>query len=318
MGDRYRLQFQVYQRPFRQPLHTSHGVWRVREGIIISIADSLGNIGKGEIAPLTWFGSETLSEAVAFCRSLSTSVSQKDITSIPDTLPACQFAFESAWTSLQAIVRPDEDDRSWNYSYLLPAGTKALTAWQEISSNVDLTDSKSISTFKWKIGVEPITEEIAIFRQLIQVLPANAQLRLDANGGLNLAQARQWLATTAKLDRVEFIEQPLPPSQLNLMFALQQDYPTPIALDESVANFKDLERCYRQGWQGIFVVKPAILGFPSRLCQFCRQNRLDLVFSSVFETEIGRQAVLRLARELTDKKYIIQNRPLGFGVDFWF
>jgi o-succinylbenzoate synthase len=310
MSDRYQLNFFPYQRPFRQPLHTNHGIWRVREGIIIEAIDSAGNIGKGEIAPLPWFGSETLEEALVFCQQLSPEISLEDINSIPHTLPACQFAFESAWTNLNEPSNNEEEPS--NYSYLLPAGERALTKWQEIVANFE-----SVLTFKWKIAVEPISQEIAIFQKLIQELPINVKLRLDANGGLDLAQARQWLEITAThIDRVEFIEQPLPSSQFDLMCALQNEYPTPLALDESVANMGDLVKCYRQGWQGVFVVKPAILGYPSLLRQIARENTLDLVFSSVFETEIGRQAVLRLARELIDRQYLVRERALGFGVDF--
>jgi O-succinylbenzoate synthase len=310
MIDRYQLKFSPYQRPFRQPVRTSHGIWRVREGIIIELSDSKGNIGEGEIAPLPWFGSETLEEALVYCQQLSPEISLEDIKSIPDNLPACQFAFESGWTNLNEPLNNEEESR--NYSYLLPAGERALTKWREIVANSD-----SVLTFKWKIAVEPINQEIAIFQKLIQELPINVKLRLDANGGLNLAQARQWLNSTANhLDQVEFIEQPLPSSQFDLMCALQNAYPTPLALDESVANISDLVKCYRQGWQGVFVVKPAISGYPSLLKQIARENTLDLVFSSVFETEVGRQAVLRLARELIDRQYLIRERALGFGVDF--
>ncbi|MGL6341592.1 MAG: o-succinylbenzoate synthase, partial [Waterburya sp.] len=35
MEDRFKFKFELYQRRFKQPLRTSHGVWQVREGIII-------------------------------------------------------------------------------------------------------------------------------------------------------------------------------------------------------------------------------------------------------------------------------------------
>jgi len=37
-------------------------------------------------------------------------------------------------------------------------------------------------TFKWKIGVAAIQDELKIFHKLLQALPMLAQLRLDANG----------------------------------------------------------------------------------------------------------------------------------------
>ena len=301
----YRLEFSPYQRLFKRPLHTSHGIWKVRKGIIITITDAGNQIGKGEIAPLSWFGSETLEEASEFCRQLGNSVTESDIVSISDRLPACQFAFESALTSLKNYHREQTEYSSLNYAYLLPAGEAALNTWENLSTH-------SEATFKWKIGVHSLPEEIEIGQKLLQCLPPQAKLRLDGNGGLTLQQAKQWLELAAENQKIEFIEQPLPPHQFDQMLALSQDYPTLLALDESVANISQLEECFMKGWKGIFVIKAAIAGKPSRLRNFCQQQHLDLVFSSVFETEIGRQAALDLAVELGNP-----HRAIGFGVNSW-
>lgn len=50
------------------------------------------------------------------------------------------------------------------------------------------------------------------------------------------------------------------------------------------------------------------MGFPLRLQEFCQDKSLDVVFSSVFETEVGRNAVLKMARKLNHP------RAVGFGV----
>ncbi len=111
---------------------------------------------------------------------------------------------------------------------------------------------------------------------------------------------------------VEFLEQPLPPQEFTTMLELSKKYQTAIALDESVATLTKLETCYHQGWRGIYVVKPAIAGSPQKLRQLCQEYQLDIVFSSVLETEIGRQGILKLAKELN------LTRPLGFSVNQWF
>ena len=169
-------------------------------------------------------------------------------------------------------------------------------------------------TFKWKIGLAPIQQELAIFNQLIKNLPSTAKLRLDANGGLNPQQARAWLQAADNTGgMVEYIEQPLTVREFGKMLALSSDYATPLALDESVANLKQLEDCYHQGWRGIFVIKAAIAGSPQRLRKFCQQYQIDAVFSSVLATKIARKAALRLAAELSSP-----HRAVGFGVDHWF
>ncbi len=306
----YSFDFRLYSRPFRQPLITSHGVWKKREGIIIHLTDKVGRMGWGEIAPLSWFGSETLQEALGFCQGLNGKITLDKIKAIPNSLPGCQFGFESALegVNLSQLYPPKEikKNKRIKYSYLLPAGKNVLEAWKD-------GYNQEIKTFKWKIGVSDIKEEMTIFKTLINILPKEVTLRLDANGGLSLSEAQKWLEIADKSEIIEFIEQPLSPLEFDSMVKLSQDYITLLALDESVSNLIQLEQCYQQGWLEIFVVKPAIAGFPSRLRQLCKMYSLDLVFSSVFETAITQQYIINLAEEL-----IPQGRPMGFGVNDWF
>ena len=376
----YRLSFRIYRRSFKQPLQTHHGRWSIREGILLRLMDANGQVGFGEIAPLPWFGSETLAQALTFCQQLPDEITPETIFSIPTEanahcpLPACRFGFESALkfitdraTGCNSKLKTQnisfgDASRFWNaegytklkisYSGLLPAGEAALTAWESLWL-------RGYRTFKWKIGVAPLLQELMLFDRLAQTIEAKAaetgsavSLRLDANGGLTVAEAEQWLQRCDRIQQssifrrtseagieqsaalsspgsfpgsfpgslqVEFLEQPLPVDRFGAMLALARHYATPLALDESVATVAQLERCYQEGWQGIFAIKPAIAGSPARLRQFCRNNPIDLVFSSVFETAIGRQAVLDLALEtlsLSEKPQAL--RAVGFGIHHWF
>jgi O-succinylbenzoate synthase len=338
----YRFEFHPYRRPFKHPLTTHHGVWDVREGIILRLKHETGRVGWGEIAPIPWFGSETIEQALDFCRQLPPILTTETIFSIPPELPACQFGFESAWEWREgeniSDVKMDVGTRGRGdaqkdfhgfavndssrvsnlnskiqnlkpkitYSHLLPAGEAVLQSWQT-------PWTQGSRTFKWKIGVVAIEEELRIFNQLIESLPPSAQLRLDANGGLTQQQAHHWLKAADEVGMVEFLEQPLPPEQFDVMLEMSHQYLTPLALDESVATLDQLEDCYQRGWWGIFVIKAAIAGSPRRLRHFCQNHKIDAVFSSVFESAIARKAVLQLAAELTSP-----SRAVGFGVHHWF
>jgi O-succinylbenzoate synthase len=333
----YRFDFRPYKRQFARPLVTNHGSWDIRAGIILRLQDGMGRVGWGEIAPISWFGSETLEQAVDFCRQFSQEITVEEISSIPDTLTACQFGFESALGRREGGKegrrdgvmegRRDGNQKCWGigdflkvnaplfslpHCGLLPTGEAALTAGENLWN-------QGYRTVKWKIGVDAIARELTIFHKLIQNLPVSATLRLDANGGLSYEQAKLWLENCDEINncesspKIEFIEQPLPVGELQSMLTLSRDYQTAIALDESVATLNQLIGCYQQGWRGIFVIKPGIAGFPSRLRQFCQQHQIDAVFSSVMETAIGRQAALQLAQELT-----LKPRAVGFGINHWF
>lgn len=305
----YKFDFYPYQRRFRQPLKTSHGIWKTRAGINFSLTNEMDKIGWGEIAPLPWFGSESLEQALTLCQQFGARVTDEDITQIPQELSACQFGFGSALEDLSSRV--ENKDKNLSYSYLLPTGEAGLEACQQILQRENL--GRSPTTFKWKIGVSSIEEEVKIFTRLIKILPIGGKLRLDANGGLNLPEAKKWLELADRVGTIEFIEQPLSPECFDLMLNLSADYATAIALDESVATVRQLEDCYYQGWKGIYVIKPAIAGFPQHLRRFCREHSIDAVFSSVFETKVGRKAVLNLAAELSNR-----DRAVGFGVNDWF
>lgn len=163
-------------------------------------------------------------------------------------------------------------------------------------------------------------DERAIFDALLDRLPPKTTLRLDANGGLNYDQACRWLEICDRVNRssrndhtpIEFLEQPLPPAQDRDLSRLSEAFATPIALDESIANLTQLHTAQTHGWHGLYVIKPAIIGSPRRLRSLCTQYQLDTVFSSVFETAIGRDAGLRLAHELQTR-----DRAVGYGLDDW-
>jgi len=315
MTNGYRFEFRPYQRRFVRTLTTNHGTWDIREGIILRLTDESGRVGWGEIAPISWFGSETLEQALDFCRQLPREITDGIIFSIPDELPACQFGFESACGSefFSMPNAPCPMPHAQSFSALLPAGEAALNQWETLWQ-------QGYHTFKWKIGVYAIADELEIFESLIHTLADFSKLRLDANGGLTYEEANLWLRTcdnfkaNAELAvEIEFIEQPLPVEQFQQMLELSLSYQTAIALDESVATLKQLAACHQQGWRGIFVIKPGIIGSPSRLRKFCYQHKIDTVFSSVFETAIGRLAALQLAAELSQN-----NRAVGFGIDHFF
>ena len=331
------LAIRSYHRPFRTPLQTHHGVWAQREGIILRLEDDNGQVGFGEIAPIPWFGTETLEIAADFCTHWLDAFLPEQMAAIPDTLPACQFGFATAIYALhrsqhEQPVASGREDRVVAGSHhqlgvlgdasvllppdqicgLLPAGAKALEVW------VDLWQ-KGHRTFKWKIGMAPILEELSVFRRLVEALPTEARLRLDANGGLTSVTAECWLAACdATCGKVEFLEQPLPPALiLDWILVRAGAFRTAIALDESVATLGQLQQvCQRLQAQGVYVVKPAIAGFPERLKVLCTRHHLDVVYSSALETPVGRNAVLALIPSLDNTGR--PQRALGFGVKHWF
>ncbi len=291
--------------PYRYPLNlqTAHGLWTHREGLRLSLRLDDGREGYGEIAPIPWFGTETLEVAIAICGQLPRRLTWDTIHCVPNTCPATQFGLEAAW--LAALGLPDLP-LTLRYSQLLPAGAAALTAMP----NASLNGSPNPATFKWKIGVYPWSDEQVWLAELLHQLPDSARLRLDANASLSrdtLLTLLDWLDQSGQAHTIEFIEQPLAdPAQ---MLAIAQAAPVAIAIDESISTLASLERW--RDWPGPLVIKPAITGFPSHLRQRLQTCHQPIILSSALETRRGQRLVLALTHDLSE-------RALGFAPQGWF
>ena len=293
------FQYRVFHAAFRRPLVTAHGSWEAREGILLRLAFPTGPVAYGEIAPLPAWGSETLDDALAFCASLPPTLDESAVHAIPDRLPCCRFAFETAWDTLHHPAAP-LPVRRLPVAALLPAGPGAIAAAAHAAA-------RGFATMKWKVGVGDPAAERAILAELLAHLPAGAQLRLDANGAWDLPTARDWLAACEGRP-IEYVEQPFPVGLEHPLLQLANEFSTPIALDESVARPDDLRRWLDFGWGGIYVVKPALAGSPRRLLRLFESYEAEAVFSSAFETAIGARAALTVAARAAPS-----GRAVGFG-----
>ena len=293
----YRFSYRSYRLPLRVPLRTAHGLWTEREGILVRLEDEAGRVGFGEIAPVPWFGTETLAEAEEVCRALGARVSDQVLDAVGERFGCVRFALAAA---RERSLGPVPPSTRLAVAALLPAGRAGLVALP------DKLEAGFLA-FKWKVGVEAPEEELGVLDDLLGMMPAYTRLRLDANGAWERRHAERWLARCA--DRpVEFVEQPVAPGDEDTLLGLARDFPVTLALDESVGRLTEAKRWQSLGWPGVFVIKPAICGPLVEIGQWIGETKADVVFSSSIETASARTDILRfvLAGELT-------KRALGFG-----
>ncbi len=309
----YRFGHKPYRLPLRAPLRTAHGTWTEREGIIVRLEDETGRVGFGEIAPLPWFGTETLAEAEEICRKFGAAVDREVLDAVPVRFGCVRFALACARAEVErvdpnALTQPKRAEVSAFHpatrlpvAALLPAGREALTA-------LPVKIEAGFLAFKWKVGVGTVDDELGIFDDLLAALPAYATVRLDANGAWDRRQAAKWLVRCAERP-VEFVEQPVQPGDEATLLGLAADYPVKLALDESVTGLAAARRWQGLGWPGVFVIKPALAGPLDETAAWVATTEADVVLSSAIETALGRAAILHAAllRPLT-------KRALGFGV----
>ncbi|HEY5078314.1 MAG TPA: o-succinylbenzoate synthase, partial [Opitutaceae bacterium] len=247
----FRVELRRYCLPFRHPVRTAHGPWNAREGLYVRLERPDGSFGYGEACPVPHFGTETVDADEVFCQSMGSRMDGEALARVPGNLLALRNAFGSA----MGDGAPSPVHRSLAVAALLPAGRAALDAAPPLAD-------AGFRVFKWKVGVGAADDERSLLDDLIGALPAGSSLRLDANGGWNRRVAQQWMDHSVGRP-VEFVEQPVAPDSKGAedsLLGLSADYPVPVALDESIAADADVERWLGLGWQGIFVVKPSLLG----------------------------------------------------------
>ncbi|MBS0633173.1 MAG: o-succinylbenzoate synthase [Verrucomicrobia bacterium] len=299
---KFLLQYRRYRLPFRAAVRTAHGVWAEREGLMVRLEDEKGAVGFGEAAPIPWFGTETVDEAEAVLRELGSEVSEEQMAAVPEKVGCLKHALAVARAEFQ-VREANNKTEHLGVAALLPAGRAALGL---VAGKAEL----GFRMFKWKVGVADAGDELAMLDDLCAALPDGAKLRLDANGAWDRRTAERWLARCTERP-VEFVEQPCFGTRGadDVLRGLAEDFPTPLALDESLVGEQDIERWLGAGWRGVFVVKHVLLADPPAALARLAAAKATVVFSSALETALGARTALRAAFAWPGER-----RALGFGV----
>ncbi len=333
---KYLLQLRRYRLPLAVAVRTAHGVLTERAGVIVRLEDETGRVSFGEAAPVPGFGSETAEESEAALRGLVSEgdgvvgawVSQERIGEflVAAGEPAgARIAVGSALAELsgkggqiahdtagatERLSQPREVALS-DSPLVLPVAA-LLPAGREAGKKIRALSEAGFRTFKWKVGVAALADELGWLDDVCAELPPGARLRLDANGAWDRRAAERWLERCAERP-VEFVEQPCAARvggtatdksalrrEEDLLRGLAEDWPTAIALDESLVGEGDVERWLAAEWRGVWVVKPSLLGGAALARLYAADA--EVVFSSALETAVGARAALRVAFAWDAKK----------------
>lgn len=267
-----KFEFLRVRRRFRQPLTTGAGTIDAVDRVLLRTEDETG-VGFGEAAPWPGFPTESCDEIAEVLRSARGGLShlRAAVDAAGAALPCLRAALSSCahWTEIAAFA-----------GGLPCAGLLTLPNTENIREKA----AQGYRVLKCKLTA---ATEAAELGALIAAAPAGLTFRLDANGALTLEQARAWAEFARAHPAVEFIEQPLPVGHPGYA-SLGADK---VALDESFLTPGGPD------WAGPIVVKPALSGDWDALLRWRRGRPGKVVYSSVFETAIGRQAALWLAAQ---------------------
>lgn len=309
------LRYIRYCRHFRTPVKTSRGSTKTREGIFVSLESTGKPRVTTEIAPWDGFSCESLDNAERLLKKLAStplSIGQlpeiiENIHAFPCTrhaLSAASFFFEKPGL----LDTPEPQNKHICKLILRDSDKLPETVFEQIQHS----RNNGFRTFKIKIGLNPIDDEIRFCEKILCFAENNfpkIQIRFDANGAWNDKAALEILKPLNRFLQLEFIEQPLAATSENddVIYNLPPERAAKIALDESL----------REPWKMpsdtnvVAVIKPLLIGDFFRLRKWLTSgNTPHFVISSVFETECGRKVLSELCDFVKSS-----SRALAFGID---
>ncbi|GEM_PF-423428 len=304
------MQIFEYKIPFKTPFRWKSREVKFRRGIIIASETSRGgSLALGEAAPLAGHSTDTLpatrsqlvqnrsifQELLHQCSTLehwNQELDEHDLT------PSARFALDSLFMMHHAfeqqllpqqLLFPDFV-RSFSLN-----GTIGIHDVQQVLEQTKTWYDKGFRTIKYKSS----RDFDKLFEAVKQVRTAypDLTLRIDVNGQWNLQEALNHLEKLNPLD-IEYCEQPLPPDQWEELKELTNRSNVPVALDESLMDFRALDHAVKTFAAPFLIIKPMLFGSWSTLIQHLRkakENGMNIVLSSLLDSGIARLSYVTLA-----------------------
>lgn len=263
-------EFKFISRKFVKPHISSTVTWARRDSVVLREKIESGLFAYGEIAPVPEFPNQ--SNINDIIQDAEKWVHNHDLNPPSSLLPALSCMESGIW---------DDIDSS-----------KCKKIGNSIISTSNIVSSSK--TLKRKIGIFPIAEEIKGVKRWLSGLPDYCVVRLDANGSLSIDDLKRWIDEMSGESSIQYIEQPLKDALRDELFALAEDSQVPLAIDETIVAMGDPYFAADAGWGGFYIIKPTLLKDWSKTIKFTKANPRKTVFSTVFESPFGYEALLRV------------------------
>lgn len=315
--------------PLRWPLRAKDHILHERTGLIIELGNSHGDVALGEISPLPGFSSEDLIQARDQLRRLRKAVMGS---SFPDNLgtlsggfdrwpggnpqaPSVRFGFESAVLGLVAAARGKLLAECLSEKPLRTISINGLLSGspEDIQSRATALVQKGYQAFKLKVGRHTVTQDIAIVRQVRNIIGDGKVLRLDANRAWEIDMA---VAFAEGLDdiQIDYIEEPVKSLALLRRLASEPRMSLPLAMDESLVELTPTDLRALTRIRAV-VLKPTLLGLENTFvfARCARSLGMTPVISASFESGVGLGILAHMAAA-------IHNKDVAAGLDTldWF
>ena len=286
-----------YSIPFTKTFKTSGNEYNFREGIWLQIFSN-EFVGIGEVAPLVGYSFESLKEVHYALEGFKQSIFGVDleyeeffslIEVHSESLPSLRFGLETALNDILAKQNNLSIAKYLNSNANNEINVNGL-------SNIH-PPNKGYKVIKVKVGYRNLFDEIENMENLSKLYGNKVSFRLDCNGVYDLSQSIRFCKEMEQFN-IDYIEQPMPAIELEDLAELRYHTQIPIALDESLLDFRSAEKIIEYQAADVFVLKPMITGGyieSAKIIDLAKDEDIRTVVTSTLETFVGRMSCLHLA-----------------------
>lgn len=264
-----------------------------------------GNVsGRGEAAPLEFFGTESYSFAFNTMKMFVNNFSEFEIKSLDDIINAVEkiskvlstcsaAAFEQALISLFSIYTGQKESQVYREIFKIidseglkefPDTNIALNAVIGKEKKDDIIDKirnlkkQGYRAFKLKIGRDNLSEDIEILSLCRELCGEDIILRLDANCKLS---GRNIIDSINSFNRFnpQYIEQPL--KDLSELNQFKESIKVKLAADEQILSVEQAEKIIENKLADFLIIKPPFLGGVIKSYRLMRKAEKKGIFCTI-------------------------------------
>lgn len=174
------------------------------------------------------------------------------------------------------------------------------------ASSLDIVNTlvdHDFETIKFKVGSDH-DRELALIKETRRLYP-DVNIRLDANGAWNVDIAMKNLSDYSELN-IEYIEQPVPHSELLSYGSILRKLGIKVAADESARNLDTILQLTANQSIDHVILKPAMIGSLKEiadLVKIIRDSGLTITFTTSLDSGINRMITAYITSLFDDRTH---------------
>ena len=320
--------------PLRRALPTPQGKIHLRRVQVLVLTDGAGKAGYGEAAPLPVYGSEdplSCSEALDTVLPELPIIAERWLEQDRPTAglgplerrlhatPCARACIEGAlldlWAKRAGLGLADILQRDADVPLLrsLPVAGMLIGGGEDSGAIASELVSRGLRCIHCTVGAD-VNTALEQIRELRDWVGERIAIRVDAQGQWDRDGAKSFVVRSRDLD-LAYLEQPLPPDDLDGLAQLRRQASTPIVIDEGLRQASDVARIAAREAADAVVIKPTAIGGwrpASQAARLAHDMDIGILTASFLDGSIGRAFASHIAAALgcSDRPQLLATGPL--------